>query len=241
VIAVERHGDVALLLLDRPTRGNALSLELLGQLTGLLGSPGDGVRAAVIAGRGSRFSTGADLNDLTGTASDVRFDDATAALASAIAGAPYPVIAAIEGRCMGAAVDLALSCDVVVAARDATLAVPAARLGILYAPDAVARLQRRYGSGGLRRLLLLGDEVSAEDALALGLVQALAAPGGAIAHALALAERATEGIAGAVTATKRLLAALEAGTPGPEAFVETRMELLASPERRRALEERRRA
>jgi enoyl-CoA hydratase/carnithine racemase len=240
MIAVERHGAVALILLDRTGRGNALSLDLLAALEGALAEAGDDVLAAVIAGRGADFSTGADLADLTGTAADLRYDDAMAAAATAIRDAPFPIVAAVEGRCIGAAVDLALSCDLVVAARDATFSVPAARLGILYSPEAIARLQRRCGSGGLRRLLLFGDEVGAEEALALGLVHVVAEPAAALARAVELQEGAVTGVPGAVTATKRLLVALESGEPGPDAFQAVRRALLDAPERLAALEQRRR-
>jgi 2-(1,2-epoxy-1,2-dihydrophenyl)acetyl-CoA isomerase len=240
MIGVERDGSVVRLLLDRPQRGNALSLALLAALERGLNELGDDVRGVILTGRGSTFSTGADLSDLAGTVADVAYDDAVAAVSAALRQAPFPVVAAVEGRCLGAAVDVALSCDLLVAASDATFGIPATRLGILYAPTALARLRRRCGSSAVRRLVLFGEQISGDEAHTIGLVDVVSPPGDAVSRANAAALGAAAAVPGAVTATKHLLAALDDGSGDAADLDETRRALLGSPQRRAAIDEYRR-
>ena len=171
-------GIVQLALAD-PQRRNPLSLATLAALrSGLDEAIQHGARVVVLTADGPVFSAGADLDDLTGTAADEHYDDTVAALTTAITAAPIPVIAAIDGACIGAAVDLALSCDLVVVGCTAYLEIPAARLGILYNPAAIARLHRRVPASALRALLL-GERLDAPACIHAGL--ALSAVEGAAA------------------------------------------------------------
>jgi enoyl-CoA hydratase len=240
MITIERDGPVARVLLDRPQRGNALSVVLLGALGAALVDLAGEVRGVILTGRGGVFSTGADLADLSGTTADVAYDDALAAVSAALRAASYPVVAAVEGRCIGAAVDLALSCDLVIAACDATFAVPATRLGILYAPAALTRLRRRAGSSGLRRLVLFGETLDGRDAHAAGLVDIVVEPGQTASRAAAAVTAAVLGLPAAVNATKQLLNAFDAATGDAADFEATRRTLLGSPERHQAIRERQR-
>ena len=107
-VRVERLDTIAHVVLDRPGAANALSFELLAVLVDAIGRlVADGVRATVLSGAGGRFSAGADLDELSGEAGDIEFDDAVAAVGQALAEASFPVVAAIENYAFGAGVDLA--------------------------------------------------------------------------------------------------------------------------------------
>ena len=191
------------------------------------------LRGVVVTGRGGRFSAGADLGELTGDAGDIGFDEGLASLTAAIASFPLPIVAAVEGPCVGAGVDLAWSCDAVVVSPAARIWIPAARLGILYNPEALARLHARMGPMALRRLALLGEELSGADLAAAG-AAVPAGDGGAVETAVRLLDRAA-GASDAAAATKALLASLDDGSFDASAWQEQRRALASSPDRRRRL------
>lgn len=221
------------LVLDNPGRRNALSYSLLDDLNKRLASAQDEeVRAVIITGGGDAFSAGADFSDLTGTIDDIAIDDAIEQVVIQIRELPAPVIAAVEGPCMGGAVDIALACDFLVASRDAFFEVPAARLGLLYNPDAVLRWRSRLSGMTLRRILLLGERLTATDAAQAGIVSHLVSPGSAVEESRELAGLAAEGSRDVVAATKGLLAALESGETGLARWEKIRKEILDSSQRR---------
>lgn len=225
---------VALLELAAPERRNALSSGLLAELNDCLAGAVDAAsKAVVLTGAGGVFSAGADLTELSGTVEDRVIDENIAAVADAIRQLPVPVIAAVEGACIGAAVDLVLACDLAVASASAFFEIPAVRLGLLYRPASIARWQRTIPRAALFRLLVLGDRIDADDALRAGLVGVVVSAGQAETKALALAGRSTAGDASA--ATKRLLTAVDDGEFDPVEWETTRLRLLASEQRWQAL------
>lgn len=227
-IATVTFGDVK--------RRNALSMALLAELREVLKAQSEtGARAVVLTGADGCFSAGADLADLKGTVDDLAVDEAVERAVAAIEEAPLPVIAAIEGPCIGAALDLALACDLRVASATAFFELPAARLGLLYNPRAIARLRRTLGRQTLARLVLIGEHLDAQEARRADLVSHVVAEGGAARKAEALARRAAGGMPEAVASSKRLLADLDGGAFDIEHWRQVRAELLASPGRRDAL------
>ncbi|WP_375270425.1 enoyl-CoA hydratase/isomerase family protein [Sphingomonas sp.] len=126
------------------------------------------------------FSAGADLADLARLSHDVparaAFRTAMRAGIDAVAALPIPVVAAVEGGCHGAAVALALACDLIVAAPAARFAIPPARLGIGYPAADVARLVARVGSGQAARLLFTAAPIDAEEAHRIGLADLITDP-----------------------------------------------------------------
>jgi enoyl-CoA hydratase/carnithine racemase len=216
---------------------NALSKELLLALAAALGrARAEAVHAVVISGEGGVFSAGADLRELDGTAADAGFDDHVAAAVDAIQSAPMPLIAAIEGACIGAALDIALACDFRVVAESAFLELPAIRLGLLYNPRALARIGQQLPSATLSRLLLAGERIEGRDAVAAGLATHRAAEGDAVTQALGLAARFSSLPAGAVETTKRFICALGASSLDPAVWQHERMALLSSHARRAAID-----
>ncbi|MCE2519153.1 MAG: enoyl-CoA hydratase/isomerase family protein [Alphaproteobacteria bacterium] len=164
-------------ILDRPDKLNALSLALLGNLTEVLNSLArDGeLRCVVLSGAGRAFSAGADLVDLRrlDRSSAERFIRCLHAACLAVRDCPVPVIARIDGPCLGGALELAASCDMRAASGRSIFAMPEVRLGIPSVIEA-ALLPRLMGWGRAAELLFTGRTLTASEALAAGLVEAVA-------------------------------------------------------------------
>jgi enoyl-CoA hydratase len=183
----ERRGFVGLATIDRQERRNALNADLCAQLRGYLEGERE-LRAFVLTGAGSAFCSGADLvtrfaprdNAPTDT-----FRPAFEEVLDAIVAYPAPVIAAINGPAIGAGMQLAVACDVRVAALGARLAIPGGKLGIHLSARNIWRLAQLVGQGAARDFLLAGRNVDADEAMRLGLVQYVSRD--AVGHALALA------------------------------------------------------
>ena len=211
-------GSTLLLEISRPDRANALRCRTIRELEAQLDAaeapesgarlPGTGVSGVVITGGSRRFSAGADLAEFTGSIEDLRFDDELERLCRRITHSPLPMVAAVEGACYGAAVDLAWACDAVVVSDEARLALPSTRLGILYNPVSVARLHSRLGSSTVRRLMVLQQELAGGE-LPSGAAMVVP-PGTAVGTAVRLVE-AVSADRGAMMASKALLASLDSG------------------------------
>ena len=237
-VATTSHDGVLEITFENAGRRNALSLSLLSALSRAIEDSRAGdVRAVVLAGEGDGFSAGADLSDLKGTIEDRDMDDAIAGAAASIRDCAVPVIAAVEGPCIGGALELALSCDAIVAAEGAYFALPATELGLLYDPRAVARLRLRLSPSALRWLLLLGERIDARTGAAMGPVACVVREGTARAEARALVERISARSPHAVAATKTLLNELEQGFARLDEWERVRLDILASTERRERVEE----
>jgi enoyl-CoA hydratase len=229
-------GPVATLTFDRPSSRNALSFELLGGLRPALASAtAAGVRAVILNGADDCFSSGADISDLKGTAEDATFDELLSEVISGIRTSPLLVIAAIEGACIGAALDLACACDIRIASPTAFFELPAVRLGLLYNPTAIARLQRTLPTATLRRLLLSGERIEGSQALCAGIATHVAERSQALAIAGDIARRTITFSSRALIESKRFLNALDDGVTDLDRWQSIRIELLRSPERQAAL------
>jgi enoyl-CoA hydratase len=175
------RGEVGVVELDRPERRNALDIAhcdaLRETVEKLLGA---GVRALVVTGAGTSFCSGADLGGVHGDG----FRAALTAALTSIVDAPVPVIAAVNGPAIGAGTQLALACDLRVAADGrAVFAVPTARIGLSVDPWTVERLVAIAGGGTARAMLLGLESVPAALAHQRGLVDRLGEPADALAWA----------------------------------------------------------
>lgn len=228
--------DVCELVLDNPGRRNALSLALLADLDDQLAAAREkNARAVIVTGAGSTFSAGADLADLTGTIDDLAMDAAIEKAVDAMLTMPAPVIGAIEGPCLGGAVDIALACDLLVASEDAFFEVPAARMGLVYNPRAMLRWRKRLSGLTLRSMLLAGERLTADAAFQAGVVSHVVPVGTAQDKSHELASRALQGTREVIAATKGLLVALESGETKLEYWEKIRRDILASPERQESV------
>jgi enoyl-CoA hydratase len=173
VITFEARGQVGIATLDRQERRNALNGEMCDQLRGYLEESGE-LRAIVLTGAGTAFCAGADLVSrfaAEGDATTDTFRPAFELVLDAIVAHPAPVVAAINGPAIGAGMQLAVACDVRIAALGARLAIPGGKLGIHLSARNIWRLAHLIGQGAARDFLLAGRTVEAEEALRLGLVQ----------------------------------------------------------------------
>jgi enoyl-CoA hydratase/carnithine racemase len=175
-VIMTREGDVATLSLNRPERGNALGPELVQALeAGLDAALADGARLFVLRGEGRHFCTGFDLTDLE-TLSDgdlllrvVRIEQ----MLQRIHAAPVTTLAIATGRTFGAGADLFAACDHRIAAQGASFAFPGPAFGLVLG---TARLAAQIGRDRARAILLAGQELSAEAALAVGLATVVLPP-----------------------------------------------------------------
>lgn len=180
-IAVE--DQVAVLTLANPDRRNAISAPMWNQIAGFakeVGERGD-IRLVVFRGNDGTFSAGADISGFealrSGEANAASYDDLVELTCRAVESIPQPVIAAIEGLCLGAGASLAASCDIRIASENANFGVPAARLGLGYDARGIGRFRRVFGHTMTLELLLTAQRMHAARAYQLGAVNALAAPG----------------------------------------------------------------
>ena len=182
---------VALLKLNRPERRNALNMALrmaLAEAFRDLSADAE-VRAIVLAGEGGSFSAGADLNEYLDASTIEVFKRDMHLLWGAIAGCPKPVIAAVNGYALGGGCELALHADIIVAGRSAVFGQPEVKIGLIPGGGATQRVTRSLGKAAAMRLLLTGDSLPADEALALGLISKLVDDGEVDAVALDYARR----------------------------------------------------
>lgn len=173
MIRAERDGGVALVWLDRPEKRNALTLGMIERIGEELhrAAADQDVLGVIVAGRGPSTCAGIDLGEFAEAtpASIRRLIQALADACAAARECPVPVVAAIQGHCLGAGLELASACDLRVAASGAQLGMPEVSVGIPSVIDA-ALLERLVGLGRAHEMILTGDPVDADQALAWGLV-----------------------------------------------------------------------
>lgn len=174
-IKVERDGHLLWITLNRPHRLNAFNDVMLEELNAALdmAEQDEGVRCVIITGEGDRaFSAGADLTmfpKLT-PAKAVEAAKMGQRTFARIESFPKPVVAAINGYALGGGLELAMACDFRVAAEHAELGNPEIKLGIIPGWGGTQRLVRLVGLAKAKELAMLGDRISAEEALKIGLV-----------------------------------------------------------------------
>ena len=234
---IEIEDGVCTIILNKPGKKNALSLDLLADLEQNLEKlqNDEDLRAVILQGADGSFSVGVDLADVTGTPADQEIDDQIERVNKLMQSLPVPCLAAIEGPCVGGAVTVALACDALVASENSFFEIPATRLGLLYNPGSVARLHARLGSATLTRLLLFGERLNAQTALQSGMVNWIVPDGSAYEKALEIISKVANSTK-AVAATKSLIIALEHGQQNLSDWNEIRNEILGSAERKGAVE-----
>jgi enoyl-CoA hydratase/carnithine racemase len=193
LISVERNGAVALIKLDRDEKLNAISTAMERELSHALASEDVRTsRAIVIAGTGRAFSAGADITELADRDPEaiLRYYRETGNVYEEFAALPQPTVAAIHGYCLGGGLELALAADFRIADESAVLGFPEVGIGILPSSGGTMRATRVLGTAQAKRLILLGDRLSAQEGLAVGLVTEVVAD--APSRAVDLARRLAE-------------------------------------------------
>ncbi|MEV6768445.1 enoyl-CoA hydratase-related protein [Nocardia sp. NPDC051030] len=209
-VLTEDKGATRIITLNRPERRNAIDIPLRVALAERLeeAMADPQVRAIVLTGAGAGFCAGGDISTMR------RMDEVEARpraqaaqrVIRAIWQGGTPVIAAVEGAAFGAGTSLALACDRIVAAADAIFSTAFTGVGLAGDMGIFASLPARVGPAKARQLMLLPTRLSGTEAAALGLADVAVAPGTALEHALADAERIAAAPPLAVAALKSLLA-----------------------------------
>ena len=207
-VRLEVQGRVAILHLDRP-KMNALSRAMqdeIGEVAAQISANSD-IRALVIYGGERTFAAGADIKEM------VQWDHAEAMAQSgplqagftAIAELSIPTIAAITGYALGGGCELALCCDLRIAADDATLGQPEILLGLIPGAGGTQRLARLVGPSRAKDLIFTGRFVGANESLAMGLVNEVVAPDQVLPRALEIAQTLARGPRIAMAEAKRVI------------------------------------
>ena len=183
----ERRDSVLLITLNRPDARNAVNAALAEGVAAALDEldADDDLSVGVLTGAGKGFSSGMDLKAFVAGESPYAADRGFAGITQRAA--EKPLIAAIEGFAVAGGFEVALSCDLIVAARGARLGIPEAKRSLVAAGGALLRLPRRIPYHLAMELALTGDPIDAERGYELGIVNRLADPGGAVDAALELA------------------------------------------------------
>jgi len=211
-------GFVASIVIDRPAKRNAISLEMWLSLPGLIAdiNADTGIRVAIVRGEGGQsFAAGADLveveDSIGNSAAADAYMDAVEAAGDALQSCRVPLIAAIDGFCMGAGVEIALACDFRFASKQSSFGIPPARLGVTYGLRSTRRAVALIGAPATRDLIYTARRIETEEALTIGLIDKVCEK----AELEDLCREYALGIANnspfAVTATKQIINAIIEG------------------------------
>lgn len=207
-ILTERRGRVLVITMNRPEAKNAINGDLANGLWAAVGelNSDPSLTAGVLTGAGGAFCSGMDLKAFA------KGEDIGPIQQFFGAGAEKPLIGAIEGFALAGGLEIALSCDLLVAAEGAKLGIPEVKVGLFAAGMGLMRLPARVGYGKAMEMALTGDPISAEDGHAFGLITRLAAPGTAVDVAIELAERIAKNAPLGVAASKKVIRATQGNT-----------------------------
>jgi enoyl-CoA hydratase len=204
-LLTERRERILLITLNRPDARNAVNLAMAEGMSAALDEldSDDGLSVGVIAGEGKGFSSGMDLKAFATGERPWAGDRGFAGIVQKPA--DKPLIAAIEGFAVAGGLEIALACDLVVAAKGAKLGVPEVKRGLVAAGGALRQLPRRLPGAVAMELALTGEPIDAERGAELGLVNRLAEPGKSLETALELAEQVAANAPLALRASKTVL------------------------------------
>jgi enoyl-CoA hydratase len=204
-VLTERRGNVLLITLNRPAVRNAVNAALAAGVASALEEldADAGLAVGVLTGAGGFFCAGMDLGAFVKGESPWFGDRGFAGIAQR--SARKPLIAAIEGFAVAGGMEIALACDLIVAAKGAKIGIPEAKRSLVAAGGALLRLPRRMPYHVVMELALTGDTMPAERFHELGVVNSLAEPGAAVEVALELAGRLAKNGPLALVASKQIL------------------------------------
>jgi enoyl-CoA hydratase/carnithine racemase len=194
LVETSRDGNVALLRLNRPEARNALSPEMMEQIAAALEAldPDPDVRCVVIAGSEKVFAAGADIKAMAERSFAEALRHPAASFWRRLAAIKTPMVAAVSGYALGGGCELALACDMIVAAESAKFGQPEINLGIIPGGGGTQRLARVLGKQRAMELVLTGRRFDAAEARAMGLVNKVVADGAWLDEAMALARAVAE-------------------------------------------------
>jgi enoyl-CoA hydratase len=199
-VYLSRDGAVATVVLNRPEKLNALSVAMYRRLQALLEEcdRDPGLRCVVIRGTGGRaFSVGADIGEFEATRSSAEkaraYARTTHPASAAIRRCRHPVVALIEGLCVGGGFGIAMLCDLRICGESSRFGVPIKRLGLVENHDELAPIVQAIGAGATLEILLTGDLLDARAAQRVGIVNRVVPDDRVEAEAYAVAAKIAEG------------------------------------------------
>ncbi len=206
LVRVELRDEVAEIILDSPPV-NAFSEAFLHALLAAVRRVSDTRAVAVVSALEGMFAAGGDIPFMAAASmeSQIGYLDLCQETYRAFEELSCPVVAAIDGACLGGGLELALACDIRIAGSASVLGLPEATIGLIAGGGAIHRLERAVGQTWARDLLLTGRRLTATEALAAGVVSRVADTGRAREVAWDLARSLAAGPTQAIAATKRLL------------------------------------
>ena len=206
---IEKNGNVAIIKLNRPEVLNALSSELLSDLNTVVDQAiaDDEVRAVIITGEGKAFAAGADIKYMaTLPVTDSKaYVKQGLNLYRKIELMPKPVIAAVNGFALGGGCEMCMACDIRIASTKAVFGQPEVGLGIIPGYAGSQRLTRLVGRGYAKELILVGNNIKADEAYRIGLVNKLVEPEELMDTALKMAGKIAKNAPIAVAAGKEAI------------------------------------
>lgn len=210
----EARPGVFVVTIDRPARRNALNLAIKTRIAELIDEldRDPRTRVIVITGGPQAFVAGTDVAEMSQLTPTQHTLQVTDRMFTTIRRCETPVIAAVEGYALGGGCELAMSCDLIIAGMSARFGQPEIRVGVMPGAGATQRMVRTFGKYRTLRLLLTGDQITGEEAYAMGLVSELTADGTALTRALEVAERVARMPQLAVRA---ILEVVDAGADAP--------------------------
>lgn len=207
---VSTHIDadgIAVITLARPERRNALNLQvkaLIAEAVSDLESD-PAVKVIIITGSGGYFVAGTDIAEMLDMTPATHQALQTGRMFEVVSACSKPLVAAVEGYALGGGCELALACDIIIAGRSSRLGQPEINVGIMPGAGGTQRLLRTIGKYQTALLALTGDSVTAEQALAMGMVSRLCDDGQALEHAQAIARTIASKPPLAVSAIKEMI------------------------------------
>lgn len=232
-LRIDTRDDRVVATLDRPERRNAIDLATVDALHALCAELENRPRILILTGAGGDFAAGADIDQLRERGADDARRGINASAFLRIADLPMPVIAALDGYALGGGAELAYAADIRITTPSLRIGNPETGLGILAAAGATWRLPEIVGRARAADLLLTGRSLTADDALAWGLVSAIHPTEQLLPAAHAIADRIAANDPLATQYTKRALAAPRSEHPHIDG--ELQAELFERPEKRRRM------
>jgi enoyl-CoA hydratase len=215
---LKTDGEVATLTIDRAEKRNALSLAMWSRIPGLISEVEKNTSVRVLIIRGvdnTAFAAGVDIEEFSRIATSEKLGwelmDTVHAAEQAIANCVKPVIAMIEGYCVGGGIELALACDLRFASQRSTFAVPPAKLGLVYSLSSTRRLVELIGVGKTRDLLFSSRSFGASEAKEMGLVEFVFEPEEIVDATLSYAQTLCTRSQYSIRASKKIIAAASRG------------------------------
>lgn len=221
-INVDRRDTYVILTLDRPDKLNAIAREMAAELERQIhiADKDPQIRAVIITGRGRAFSVGADLQQAVDSDVDgfIRISDQSHALCHSIANSRIPVIAAVNGYALGGGFEIALSCDMILADRTASFALPEISLAMVPGWGGTQRLVQRAGFSLAMEMVMTGRRIDATEAERHGIVNAISPAGEVLQSSIKLVESLVKQAPLALSAAKECVRAAARQSAAHEGF-----------------------